>query len=81
MKRKLRLDDLQVDTFETTPVQEQRGTVFGEQCTCDESCGGTCEWSCGATCAASCGGTCDNFNPSCVFFNCYSRQIDPETCM
>ncbi len=33
-KLKLRLDDLQVDTFQTTPVQKEKGTVFGEQCTC-----------------------------------------------
>jgi len=74
-KLKLQLDDLQVDTFQTTPAQKPKGTVFGEQCTCHTnctcpgcptcyaSCNGTCDascnGSCGATCDASCNGTCD----------------------
>jgi hypothetical protein len=37
MKLKLKLDDLQVDTFQTTLVPKQKGTVFGEQCTCDDT--------------------------------------------
>ncbi len=36
-KLKLRLNDLQVDTFQTTSAQKQKGTVFGEQCTCDDT--------------------------------------------
>jgi hypothetical protein len=74
-KLKLQLEDLLVDTFDTTPVQRAKGTVFGEQCTCytqctcpgcptcAASCNGTCaascNGSCAATCDASCGGTCD----------------------
>ena len=67
-KLKLRLDDLQVDTFQTTSVPKQKGTVFGEQCTCYTQCTcpgcptcagyGTCDASCNGTCDASCNGTC-----------------------
>jgi hypothetical protein len=69
-KLKLRLDDLRVDTFQTTPVQKEKGTVFGEQCTCytnctcpgcptcAASCNGTCDASCNGTCGASCGASC-----------------------
>jgi hypothetical protein len=70
-KLRLQLEDLQIDSFPTTPAEKPKGTVFGEQCTCytqctcpgcptcDASCNGTCEASCNGTCDASCGGTCD----------------------
>jgi hypothetical protein len=70
-KLKLHLEDLQVDTFQTTAPERPKGTVFGEQCTCYTqctcpgcptcyaSCNGTCDASCNGTCGASCGGTCD----------------------
>lgn len=62
-KLKLRLDDLQVDTFHITAVQREKGTVFGEQCTCYTQCTcpgcPTCDASCNGTCDASCNGTCD----------------------
>ena len=69
-KLKLRLEDLQVDTFRTTTVRKEKGTVFGEQCTCQTqctcpgcptcyaSCNGTCDASCNGSCAATCDGTC-----------------------
>ncbi|WP_420127810.1 hypothetical protein [Longimicrobium sp.] len=81
MKLKLKLDDLTVDTFQTTSPPKAKGTVFGEQCTCytqctcpgcptcDASCNGTCHASCNGTCvscAASCNGTCgDSCGYSC----------------
>jgi hypothetical protein len=84
-KLKLRLDDLRVDTFQTTPVQKEKGTVFGEQCTCYTnctcpgcptcyaSCNGTCDASCNGTCGvscdASCGGTCD-YSCGCSDYSC-----------
>jgi hypothetical protein len=102
-KFKLRLDDLQIDSFHTLPAEKPKGTVFGEQCTCmtlcgqntcpgcptcDASCDGTCAESCAGsclsceyTCQASCYGTCDYLNPSCVYNNCYSRDVNPEICM
>jgi hypothetical protein len=69
MKLKLNLDQLTVDSFNTTGVENARGTVVGEQCTCWTACGqntcpgcptcdATCNGSCGATCAGSCYGTC-----------------------
>ncbi len=72
--KKLRLDDLSVESFDTTTVKKEKGTVFGEQCTCytqctcpgcptcDNTCAYTCDdQTCPAcpTCAASCNGTCD----------------------
>jgi hypothetical protein len=61
-KLKLRLDDLRVDTFQTTSVQKEKGTVFGEQCTCYTNCTcpgcPTCVASCNGTCDASCNGSC-----------------------
>jgi hypothetical protein len=67
-KLKLQLDDLRVDSFDTTAGRREKGTIFGEQCTCytnctcpgcptcDASCNGTCDASCNGTCDASCGG-------------------------
>jgi hypothetical protein len=70
-KLTLKLEDLSVDSFDTTTPQKAKGTVFGEQCTCwtnctcpgcptcYASCNGTCGGTCGEnTCAASCNGTC-----------------------
>ena len=62
MKLKLRLDDLQIDSFHTTAPERPKGTVFGEQCTCYTQCTcpgcPTCAASCNGTCDASCNGTC-----------------------
>ena len=69
-KLKLKLDDLQVDTFQTTAPQKAKGTVFGEQCTCYtqctcpgcptcyQSCNGSCEVSCNGSCQATCDVSC-----------------------
>jgi hypothetical protein len=64
-KLRLQLDDLRIDSFETTAAEKPRGTVFGEQCTCWTQCGQntcpgcpTCDASCNGTCAASCANTC-----------------------
>jgi hypothetical protein len=54
-KLKLRLEDLQVDTFQITAARREKGTVFGEQCTCYTQC--TCPGC--PTCDASCNGTCN----------------------
>ena len=69
-KLSLKLDDLMVDSFDTTAAQKAKGTVFGEQCTCwtnctcpgcptCNTCGDTCN-TCGATCPATCYNTCDD---------------------
>ena len=71
MKLKLSLDDLQIDSFQTTAPEKPKGTVFGEQCTCYTQCTcpgcptcanyGTCDASCNGTCNASCNGTCGGY--------------------
>jgi hypothetical protein len=63
-KFKLELHDLRIDSFTTTPMAREKGTVFGQQCiTCPDTCAYTCG-SCYGTCDLSCGGgpTCD---PTC----------------
>jgi hypothetical protein len=68
-KLKLHLDDLRVDTFDTTPVQKERGTVVGEQCTCPTQC--TCPGC--PTCDHTCqGDSCEG--DSCFYGTC------AETC-
>jgi hypothetical protein len=63
----LNLEDLSVDSFETTTGVRARGTVLGEQqppCTCYTNC--TCPGcpTCANTCANTCAYTCDD--PTCV---------------
>jgi len=73
-KLSLNLEDLSVDSFDTTATQKAKGTVFGEQCTCytnctcpgNPTCDATCAYTCDdatcpqcPTCAASCNGTCN----------------------
>ncbi|HEX5872943.1 MAG TPA: hypothetical protein VFY65_21070 [Longimicrobium sp.] len=80
---KLKLDELEVDSFDTTADPEERhGTVFGEQqCTCHTNCTcpgcPSCAWlSCQtncATCDPTCGGnqTCwDSCDAICGTYFC-----------
>jgi hypothetical protein len=90
MKLKLKLEELAVDSFDTTAAEKAKGTVFGEQCTCytnctcpggptcDASCNGTCGGSCNGTCDGSCAGTCD---ASCEYtcYGCVPETVG-ETC-
>ena len=96
-KLKLQLEDLRVDSFDTTTAEKAKGTVFGEQCTCytqctcpgcptcDATCN-TCDQSCNGTCAASCNGTCEwtcdySCGGSCDGYTC-DTFIDPrQPCM
>jgi hypothetical protein len=59
-KLKLAMDDLRVESFETTSGASEKGTVFGEQCTCRTVC--TCPGcnTCDATCPNTCAYTCDD---------------------
>jgi hypothetical protein len=65
-KLKLNLDELSVESFDTTRAEKEKGTVFGEQCTCYTQC--TCPGcptcanynTCNATCGATCANTCDD---------------------
>jgi hypothetical protein len=69
-KLKLQLENLSVESFDTTCEVREKGTVFGEQATntCPgcPTCAATCAYTCDdatcpqcPTCAASCNGTCD----------------------
>jgi hypothetical protein len=68
-KLSLNLEDLTVDTFDTTAPRREKGTVFGEQCTCYTQCTcpgcptcyASCNGSCDATCPATCYNTCDDY--------------------
>jgi hypothetical protein len=75
-KLSLKLDELHVETFDTTSTEKEKGTVFGEQCTCPTQCTcpgcPSCDNTCPQTCAGmSCDYTCDN---SCIYGSCV------ETC-
>ena len=70
-KLRLQLDDRRVHSFSTTSAEKEKGTVFGEQCTCYTnctcpgcptcyaSCNGTCAGTCEASCNGTCAGTCE----------------------
>jgi hypothetical protein len=66
-KLTLNLEQLTVDSFDTSTTPAKRGTVFGEQCTCYTQC--TCPGcptcanynTCDATCGATCANTCDDY--------------------
>jgi hypothetical protein len=57
-KLTLKLDDLSVDSFDTSPAGQAKGTVYAEQCTCPTAC--TCPGcpTCDGTCPATCPNTC-----------------------
>ena len=80
---KLKLEDLAIESFDTTPAENDRsGTVFGEQCTCHTNCTcpgcptcdpSYCDTGCD-TCAGSCGGSCyntcgDTCDYTCVYYD------------
>ncbi|HEY0016230.1 MAG TPA: hypothetical protein VGC13_07920 [Longimicrobium sp.] len=80
-KLKLQLDDLGVESFDTTCTVREKGTVVGEQgtCTCNTQCTcpgcptcyNTCAYTCDdATCPAcpTCAASC---NGTCVGATCY----------
>ncbi|HEX6746263.1 MAG TPA: hypothetical protein VF092_03030 [Longimicrobium sp.] len=59
-KLTLNLEQLAVDSFQTTVAEKRKGTVFGEQCTCYTNC--TCPGcpTCADTCPNTCAYTCDD---------------------
>ena len=77
-KLRLQLEDLRIDSFQTTPVQRVKGTVRGEEdpCTCPTRCAtctcpdcNTCWESCNGSCYESCNGTCgggETCDESCI---------------
>jgi hypothetical protein len=95
-KLRLHLEDLQIDSFHTTPAEKPKGTVFGEQCTCytqctcpgcptcdascNGTCGGTCNASCNGTCDASCNGTCGTGDWTCGGPNTCAGSCNVSEC-
>jgi hypothetical protein len=79
-KLKLNLEDLTVDSFDTTRPTPKAGTVFGEQCTCYTQCTcpgcPTCDASCNGTCDASCNGTCDAACNATADYTCDDLSCD-----
>lgn len=67
-KLKLALENLAVESFDTSATERPKGTVFGEQysCnTCEGTCPATCPYTCDdATCGA-CGGS--GGGPTCIY--------------
>jgi hypothetical protein len=59
MKLKLNLDELTVDSFDTSAKENKRGTVVGQQCTCWTYCAQQTCPGC-PTCDATCAYTCDD---------------------
>ncbi len=93
-KLKLNLDELAVESFDTTRSEKAKGTVFGEQCTCYTQCTcpgcptcyATCNYTCDdatcpncPTCYASCNGTCNCPTGDCESVNYCGTQYD-RTC-
>jgi hypothetical protein len=91
-KLKLELEDLAVDSFDTTTSDKPRGTVYGEQCTCPTACtcpgcptcDGTCPQTCAHTCDdPSCGNTCtcpETNAISCYETDCFCGSIYQSAC-
>jgi len=89
-KIRLQLEELVIDSFSTTPVRSGKGTVYGEQCSCDTACScpgcptcdasicnGSCEGSCHDTCAETCEYSCGETCVGCDTYNgytCYGFQ-------
>lgn len=76
-KLRLNLEELGVESFDTTREAREKGTVVGEQqCTCPTACtcpgcptcANTCAQTCDDyTCAVSCGGSCGySCPPPCI---------------
>ncbi|HEX5725081.1 MAG TPA: hypothetical protein VFX98_06420 [Longimicrobiaceae bacterium] len=68
-KLKLELETLSVESFETIPPPEQRGTILGRASTACSPLD-TCEYSCldPASCAGTCdctGGFCPSYHSTC----------------
>lgn len=91
-KLRLQLDDLLVDSFQTTAAKKEKGTIFGQECTCYTNCTcpgcPTCAASCNGTCNGSCNGTCYSCDYTCdescaecgTFLSCEETGVANGTC-
>jgi len=74
-KLALKLDDLEVTSFETSRTATERGTVAAHGPTNGNTCPQTCGFSCGGTCDISCDPSCIS---TCPVAPCYTNE---ETCV
>ena len=66
--RKFKLESLTVESFDTMPAERtQRGTVYGEQCTCPSNC--SCP-GCPSCDPSWCDTACDSCSPTCEGATC-----------
>ena len=83
-KLRLDLDELSVESFDTAARAEEKGTVFGEQCTCYTNCTcpgcPSCDETCADTCGASCLETCVTCDPTCRDYSCWDTCAGQYTC-
>ncbi len=86
-KLSLNLDQLTVDSFDTSAAAAEKGTVFGEQCTCWTNCTcpgcPTCDASCNGTCGATCntcGASCDQTHCGCPIGTCWDTACGNSPC-
>ncbi len=94
-KLSLALDELSVESFDTSAPSGRRGTVEGRSSDtyADMSCGGTCNGtcypascaSCAITCEGSCASGCGSCATVCGGVSCgstceYATCAQPETC-
>lgn len=78
-KLTLAMDDLRVESFDTTSAPKEKGTVLGEQFTyagsCyDPTCAGFNTCTCGESCPDTCSLSCDSCRPRYCTSAC---PIDP----
>lgn len=81
-KLRLRMEDLAVESFDSSPARPQRGTVMGQEtwypteCTCQGQY--TCVESCPQTCWETCDATCP-WNHTC--WETCGLTCDDPTCL
>jgi hypothetical protein len=76
-KLALKLDDLEVISFETSRTTAERGTVRGNEATHGNTCAGTCAFSCAGTCDISCVPSCIS---TCDMAPCNFSDEGPSVC-
>jgi hypothetical protein len=72
-KLTLHVESLSVESFETTATHQEKGTVFGEECSCQTICSCPGCPTCAYSCADSCEGSCDA--------SCTSPETKCDTCL
>jgi hypothetical protein len=82
-KLKLKLDDLTVESFDTAAAEREKGTVFGEECSCYSNCTCPGRATCDETeCVETCGGCCTVCFETCGDITCGGAtcELNNPTC-